>query len=154
MESVPLGENVPCRESVPYFFAVKISILPVEPIALDAAQDTRLTINAAPTAVQNPEISKPGHDPRDERDHAGIQHEQEKPQRQDRQRQREDERQRPDEGVDHAEHQRRDDQLRRGLEYQAVEDFARDPQTQRGDRGAQQESDHRSYSSGLNGRGR
>ena len=59
-----------------------ISTRPDEPIALDATHDTRLTISEAPTAVQKPEIVKPGTSHATSPIIAGIEYEQEQSQRQ------------------------------------------------------------------------
>ena len=83
------------------------STRPDGPIALDAAHDTTLTISAVPTAVQKPEIVNPGTIQATSPTMPGVQHQQEQAEREHRDRQRQDERERPHEGVDDAEQDRR-----------------------------------------------
>ena len=111
-------------------------------------------MSAAPTAVQKPEIVKPGTIHATSATMPAFSTSRNSPSVSDRERQRQDERERAHEGVDDAEqHARPRSELRRRREVQAVEDLARDPQAQRGkSRHAAGIQPCRSYSSGPSGR--
>jgi drug/metabolite transporter (DMT)-like permease len=72
-------------------------------------------------------------DPRDQRHHPRVEHQQEHAERQHGERQRQDEDERSHESIHDAEQDGGDDELLRRFEMQAVEDLARHPQAQRRD---------------------
>ena len=80
--------------------------------------------------------------PRDQRDHAGVDDEQEQAQGHQSHRQGQQDGDGPHDGIDHAEQQAGEDQGGRCVDGDALDPQSRQPQPQRGDRGTDEKTEH------------